>query len=191
MRKSYISTILLSTLLLSGCSDNKQDKKDNQPAQKVTQASSIVVEKNKDRYEQKVEDKAHDDSNRSYYGNYDEQGTRESQRPRTALDANLNIRSPYERIRISMMAKKLSKNFILKCSACHDDYANGIIGPSLLGKTPDFIEEKIKKFRSDKTANVLMSDLVSKMDDSEISALATEIYNFNESIKNLGDNNAN
>ncbi len=188
MKKNYILTTLLATLLLSGCSS---DNKEEQKASTSATASSIAIEKGSGKLEQKVASKEYDDKALSYYGNYGDKDTREAKKPRTVLDANINIRSPYERVQISMMAKKLSKNFILKCSACHDDYANGIIGPSLLGKSPEFIEEKIAKFKNDKTANVLMSELVSSMGDDEIKSLANEIHTFNEEIKKLGENNAN
>ncbi|MCK4442537.1 MAG: hypothetical protein KAU90_11070, partial [Sulfurovaceae bacterium] len=43
-------------------------------------------------------------------------------KPRTAIEANMNIRSPYENIQVSLLVNKLSKEFIVKCSACHNDY---------------------------------------------------------------------
>jgi len=39
-------------------------------------------------------------------------------KPRTRIDANLHIRSPYEKIQIVSWVSKLSKEFIVKCSAC-------------------------------------------------------------------------
>ena len=103
--------------------------------------------------------------------------------PRSEIDANMHVRSPYEEVKISMMVKRLSKDFIVKCSACHNDYANGIIGPSLLNKDADFIFNSIMKFKSDKNANVLMTDLVNQMDKKEIKKLANEIYEFNKQIR--------
>ena len=85
------------------------------------------------------------------------------------------------------MLKDLSKKFIVKCSACHNDYANGIIGPSLLGRSSDFIFDKIKKFKTDPNANVLMTDLVKRMDDKEIRELADEINRFNQEINDFRD----
>jgi cytochrome c553 len=106
-------------------------------------------------------------------------------KPRTAIEANMNVRSPYEKIQISMLVKKMSIKFMVKCSACHDDYANGVIGPSLLGKSSDEIFSAIDDFKSGKKSNVLMDDLIKMMDDDEIRTLADEIYNFNEQIKAL------
>ncbi len=74
---------------------------------------------------------------------------------------------------------------MVKCSACHDDYANGVIGPSLLGKSSDEIFNSIADFKSGKKSNVLMDDLINMMSEDEIRTLADEIYNFNEKIKEL------
>jgi len=106
-------------------------------------------------------------------------------KPRTAIEANMNVRSPYEKVQISMLVKKLSMKFMVKCSACHDDYANGVIGPSLLGKSSDEIFNSIADFKSGKKSNVLMDDLIKMMSEDEIRTLADEIYSFNEKIKEL------
>ena len=84
-----------------------------------------------------------------------------------------------------MLVKKLSKTFRVKCSACHDDYANGIIGPSLLTRNADYIYDKIAEFKSGKKSNPLMTDLINMMSDEEIRALADEIYEFNKQIKEM------
>jgi len=76
------------------------------------------------------------------------------------------------------------KKFI-KCSACHNDYANGIIGPSLLGKDKDFIYNQIMDFKSGKKKNVLMDQLVKMMSEKEINELSSEIAEFNRKIKEL------
>ena len=84
-----------------------------------------------------------------------------------------------------MLVSKLSKKFIVKCSACHNDYANGIIGPSLLGKDKKFIYNSIMDFKSGKKVNVLMTDLVKMMSEEEINQLSSEISEFNIKIKEL------
>ncbi|WP_119173268.1 c-type cytochrome [Halarcobacter anaerophilus] len=104
-------------------------------------------------------------------------------KPRTNIEANMNVRSPYEKIKISLLVKKLSKDFIVKCSACHNDYANGIIGPSLLDKDSKFIYDAIMNFRNEKNKNILMSDLVKQMDKKEIKKLPMKSMS---SIKILG-----
>lgn len=107
-------------------------------------------------------------------------------KPRTTVDANLHVRSPYEKVKVSLMVKKLSKKFMVKCSACHNDYANGIIGPSLLSKTSKQIVQSIADFKTGKKSNPLMNDLIKMMDDKEIEELANEIYKFNQEIKKIG-----
>ena len=82
-----------------------------------------------------------------------------------------------------MLRGQLSKNFITKCSACHDDYANGIIGPSLLDKTSEQIYDMIIAYRTKTKANVLMADLVKSMDDKEVADIANEISQFNEQFR--------
>lgn len=185
-------------LLFNGCSSDDSKKADSSQNSKTATSSGIEVVKNENANEIKIEEKDKtNNKSSSYYYDYNVKsnyalnsvpGNNDAsvrERPRTAVDANLHVRSPYEQVQISMLVKSLSKNFIVKCSACHNDYANGIIGPSLLGKSSDFIYEKIKKFKDDKKANVLMSDLVSNMDDTEIKQLADEIFNFNQEIKNV------
>ncbi len=91
--------------------------------------------------------------------------------------------TPYASVHRSLRNKRLSKNFIVKCSACHDDYANGVIGPSLLDKSGDEVYDMIVKYKTDKEVNVLMKRLVQKMDDQEIRALADEIAQFNKEVR--------
>ncbi|MEW6551278.1 MAG: hypothetical protein AB1389_04030 [Campylobacterota bacterium] len=98
------------------------------------------------------------------------------------IGALATIRNNYERLNAKILSKRLSKNYILKCSACHDDYANGVIGPSLLDKNAKEISDMIKAYRSKTKANVLMKDLVSKMEDAEIESLADEISKLNKEV---------
>ena len=72
---------------------------------------------------------------------------------------------------------------MVKCSACHDDYANGIIGPSLLKKDGDYIYEQMIKYRNDPTKNILMYDLVKNMPEDELKSLAHEVAEFNKEIR--------
>ena len=190
-------TIILLITLLTGCSSDEEKKPKESSQPKAATASGIEVLKNENAQEIKVQTKEHDKKDKQYYFDYDIKSAYSSNatpankdasirtRPRTAVDANIHVRSPYEKVRISMLVKGLSKKFIVKCSACHNDYANGVIGPSLLGKSSDFIFNQIIKFKNDKTANVLMSDLVNKMDEKEIRELADEINRFNQEIENL------
>ncbi|MFT5662119.1 MAG: cytochrome c553 [Sulfurimonas sp.] len=192
-------TMILLFALLTGCSNEGDKSTINNATQKTAAASGIEVSHNENAKEIKVQAKEHDKKDKQYYFDYEsdvkaaysQNATPANPdasirtKPRTTLDANIHVRSPYERIQVSLLVKGLSKNFIVKCSACHNDYANGIIGPSLLGKDVDFIINKINTFKTDKTANILMTELVQKMDDKEIKEVANDIYRFNNEIKNL------
>ena len=204
-RISMISTLVSSLVLVSlmtGCGDKSSDEqaKEEKPtilnkAVTTDVAPQIEVVTNENAKEIKVKEKKVDKSqSKSYYydynikSEYDENAKPANEdagiraKPRTAIDANVNVRSPYEEVQISMMVKKLSKKFIVKCSACHNDYANGIIGPSLLGKTSQEIFDDIAAFKSGEKENVLMTDLINMMDEDEIRTLADEIYDFNQQI---------
>ena len=189
-----IKEIILSTaliILISGCDNKKQEEKTNLAKIENTQTPlKIEIEENANSKEIKVLEKEKTNTkSESYYYDYNVKPTNEETRikekTRTSIDANLNVRSPYEKVQISLLVKSLSKEFIVKCSACHNDYANGIIGPSLLNKDANFIYNQIQKFKSDKNANVLMSDLVKQMSDENIKKLADEISEFNKQIKEM------
>lgn len=199
IKKIILSTALI--VLISGCGDNKkteEEKKDVAKVEKIETPLKIEVEENKNSKEIKVvEQEKTNTKGESYYYNYNAKNEYDSnskpanedasvrEKPRTIVDANLQVRSPYERVQISLLVKSLSKEFIVKCSACHNDYANGIIGPSLLDKDSTFIFNQIKKFKEDKNANVLMTDLVKQMSDENIKKLANEISEFNKQIKEM------
>ena len=198
---SMISTIVSSLVLVTlvtGCGEKTNEEKTSIESKTVSTevAPQIEVVTNKNAKEIKVKEKKVDKAqSKSYYydynikSEYDENAKPANEdagiraKPRTSIDANINVRSPYEKVQISLMVKKLSKKFIVKCSACHNDYANGIIGPSLLGKTSQEIFDSIAAFKSGEKENVLMTDLINMMDEAEIKALADEIYDFNEKIK--------
>ncbi|QKF82808.1 c-type cytochrome [Halarcobacter ebronensis] len=196
-----IKKILLAAavaFLISGCTDKKEENKDNKEVSQTQAPLKIEVEENKNAKEIKVADKLnHETSEKSYYMDYGVKSEYDPNsqpansdasvrvKPRTNIDANMHVRSPYEKIKISLLVKKLSKEFIVKCSACHNDYANGIIGPSLLDKDSDFIFNKIMKFKGDKDANVLMTGLVNQMNEKEIRKIADEIYEFNKQIRDI------
>ncbi len=204
LKSGYKSLLCVSSVLLlsvfSGCGDNKEktEKETASLSSKEASMQKIEVTKNENALAIKVKEKEFDkNQSKSYYYDYNVKSEYDPNskpanedasvraKPRTAVDANLYVRSPYEEVQVSMLVKKLSKKFIVKCSACHNDYANGVIGPSLLGKDADFVFDKIKEFKSDPTKNVLMSDLIGQMDDKEIRELANEIHQFNKSINEM------
>ncbi|XOB61165.1 c-type cytochrome [Campylobacterota bacterium DY0563] len=188
----FLFTIIL---FVGGCGEKKEEKTEL----KITEAQEplkIEIAENKNAKEIKVAlNNEKSEKNETYYFNYgikseydphakpanEDASVRE--KPRTSIDANLQVRSPYENVKVSMLVKRLSKEFIVKCSACHNDYANGIIGPSLLDKDDKYIYESIIKFKNNEDANVLMSGLVNQMDEETIKRIATEIYEFNKQIK--------
>ena len=185
IKKIILSTALI--MLINGCDNKKQEEKTNLAKIENTQTPlKIEIEENVNSKEIKVVEKEKTNTkSESYYYDYNVKPTNEDAKTRTTIDANLNVRNPYEKIQISLLVKSLSKEFIVKCSACHNDYANGIIGPSLLNKDANFIYNQIQKFKSDKNANVLMSDLVKQMSDENIKKLADEISEFNKQIKGI------
>ena len=193
-----IKRVVLSSIILLfvGCGD---EPKEAVKQAQVTPAPKIEIVANTNAKEIKVvEHKKHiKDKNDTYYYDYNvkseydqnaQPANRDASvrvRPRTAIEANMNIRSPYEEVKIGLLVGKLSKNFRIKCSACHNDYANGVIGPSLLGKTSDEIFNSIVDFKSGKKSNPLMDGLIDHMNEKEIRALADEIYNFNKKLEEM------
>jgi len=203
IKNTNIKAIILGSVLLlfTGCGDDNQKKEIKK--EPITQNKTLQIEvvENNNSKEIKVEEKKqiinkNGKKDKYYYdynikSEYDPNSVPANKdasvrvKPRTAIEANMNIRSPYEKIQISMLVKKLSKKFMVKCSACHDDYANGVIGPSLLGKSSDDIFNSIADFKSGKKINVLMTALINQMSEDEIRGLADEIYKFNIKIKDL------
>ena len=200
---STLTTLVSSLVLVSfmtACDEKPKEEGTGGTSKAASMESTLQIEvvSNENAKEIKVQEKKVDKSqSKSYYydynikSEYDENARPANKdagiraKPRTTIDANMNVRSPYEEVQISMMVKKLSKKFIVKCSACHNDYANGIIGPSLLGKTSQEIFDSIAAFKSGEKQNVLMKDLINMMDEDEIRTLADEIYEFNQQIEEL------
>ena len=204
LKKSLKALPFSLVLIFSG----RGDKDDGKKEQKVQVESSntttpkieVIVNQNSQeiKVQEKEKTKLQVKDGKAYYydynikSEYDENAQPANKdasvrvRPRTVLDANMHIRSPYERVQISLIVKQLSNSFKLKCSACHDDYANGVVGPSLLGKNADFIYNAINDFKTGKKSNPLMKDLINMMSDKEIKNISQEIYKFNREIEKLG-----
>ncbi len=186
MKKLYFAVSFALIISFNACSDNAQDKAKKQTVQETSSNTpNIEIVQNSDAKAVKVKRKVTENTEgNSYYYDYGRKNNSAAKaRSRTKIDANLNVRSPYEEIQVSMLVKKLSKNFIVRCSPCHNDYANGIIGPSLLGRDANYIYSKIQEFKSGKKSNPLMRDLIKMMSDTEIKDMADEIYSFNKEIK--------
>jgi len=196
-KKSFLIIGIISLVFL-GCSDKKEEQKEV-VVKTSTKAPVIEIVNNENAQEIKVKEKEKSKSkDGSYYLNYGVKSNYDLNakpankdasvrvRPRTTLDANMHIRSPYERVQVSLIVTQLSKNFKLRCSACHDDYANGVIGPSLLGKDTNYIYNKIIEFKTGIKSNPLMDDLIKNMSNEDIKEIATEIFNFNTEIQKIG-----
>ena len=149
----------------------------------------VVQKEQRDRNASGSEDKYYYDYNiKSEYDQNSQPANKDASvriKPRTAIEANMNVRSPYEEIQIGLLVGELSKHFRVKCSACHSDYANGVVGPSLLAKSSDDIFNTIMDFKSGKKSNPLMDGLIDHMEDSEIREIADEIYTFNQKLQEM------
>ena len=199
--KTKILLLTTSLLLLSSFSacGEKEQKESSKKIDATTQSTPVIeVTHNENAREIKVSQKSADvNQSKSYYLGYNiksayDENSRPANsdasvrvKPRTSVDANMHIRSPYEKVQTSMLVRKMGKKFIVKCSACHNDYANGVIGPSLLQKDSNYIFNKIAEFKSGKKSNPLKSDLIKKMSDKEIREMAQEIYKFNQEIQSM------
>jgi len=177
--------LILSSLLLIGCSGDKKEQK--QTTQKAPSQASIKITENAVDTSVKEQKSKSGDGGQFYYALDKKKSEKKvkEEKTRTTIDAYLNIKSPYERVRITMMIQKLSKDYVIKCSPCHDDYANGVIGPSLLDKNETFIYNRIIAFKTGEKKNVLMKELVSQIDDTKLKAIATEIAEFNKQIRKM------
>ena len=198
--KPLFPILLLSSIffLFVGCGDNVKESKKSET---VADASKIEVVANENAKEVKVAVKKNNGEKGTFYTGmtnnvdlkhgYDPNSQPANEdasvriKPRTAIEANMNIRSPYEEVKIGLLVGELSKHFRVKCSACHSDYANGVVGPSLLGKSSDDIFNAIADFKSGKKSNPLMDGLIDHMEDSEIREIADEIYTFNQKLQEM------
>ena len=179
--KRVIAISFALALLINGC-EKKEQKKEAEveaPA-KITITEGAVKE-------QKAQKKSLDKG--EFYYSYQEKkenkSTVEDEGRYTKLGAYRNVLNNYQKVQIALLANKLSKDFLIYCSACHDDYANGVIGPSLLDKDGDYIYKQLQDFKSGKRKNVLMVQLVRRLSDEKLRAIADEIAAFNKKVQKL------
>jgi len=189
MHKRYTFWIpVAAALVLSGCGGGSDDgTAGHAPASPPTEAPA-TIKVTKGAVDTTVKEAPSKENSGQFYYSYNKEKNAtynsEDTKTRTTIDAYLNIRSPYERVRITMMIQRLSKDYVIKCSPCHDDYANGVIGPSLLDKNGTFIYDRIQAFKTGEKDNPLMKELVSQI-DTTLKALADEIANFNKEIRKM------
>jgi len=178
---------LAGALILSGCGGSDGEEASGKAS--ASSAAPAAIKVTADAVNTEVKAKESKENSGQFYYSYNKEKNAtynsEESKTRTTIDAYLNIKSPYERVRITMMIQRLSKDYVIKCSPCHDDYANGVIGPSLLDKNGTFIYDQIIAFKTGKKDNPLMKELVSQIDDTTLKALADEIANFNKEIRKM------
>ena len=170
-------------LCLSGCGDEGSAQ-----SSKGASGEGIVVTEGAVKTEKET-DASKENSGQFYYSyNKEKKGSdynAETSKVRTQLDAYRAIRSPYERVQITLMVQQLSPDYRLLCSACHDDYANGVVGPALLDKNATFIYRQIMAFKTGEKQNALMKALVNRIDEKRLQNIAKEIERFNREIKEM------
>ena len=197
--KKYILTVVVASLLV-GCGDSKPVEK--KVAIEEADVSQIKVTQGKKRDEKAVSKHAKElknDKKGFYYSlNVEDERVDDTY---TRLDAQKRVKNkvvdgkvavvekesktenPYEYVRIDLLKSALSHEFMVKCSACHDDYANGIVGPSLLTKDSDYIYKKMMEYRADPKKNIFMYELVNKMSEEELKTMADEVAKFNKDVR--------
>lgn len=178
MKKSI--TIILSAIIFLGCSNQTNSKNDSQESNKTATTNSITIKKGSSANQTKSDEWVVYDIDGKKNIKF---GIGESNETTKSIGAIAFTRPPLQSINKALLKGQLSKNFITKCSACHDDYANGIIGPSLLDKTSEQIYDMIIAYRTKTKVNILMADLVKSMDDKEVADIANEISQFNEQFR--------
>ncbi|RXI44835.1 hypothetical protein CRU99_04465 [Malaciobacter mytili] len=178
----YLLFLITLVFLFSGC-EEKQTK-ETTTTQAVEQTPKIKIIEGAEKIKEE-----------NPFITYDLDGNKKVSISPDGVETNLTkeiaalatIKNNYERLNTAILSKSLSKNYIVKCSACHDDYANGVVGPSLIEKSEKEISDMIKAYRAKTKVNELMKYLVSQMDDKEIESLAKEISNLNKEIQRQKD----
>jgi len=178
-------------ILFAGCEKKEERPAKSETAQEAPKAEQIKITTGAVKpaktgaKEQKQPDKG------EFYYSYNKKSapkeaaaSKEDEARYTKLGAYRYVKN-YQDVQIALLANKLSKDFLIYCSACHDDYANGVIGPSLLGKSGDYIYEQLMEFKSGKRKNVLMEQLVRRLPDEKLKALAEEIAEFNKKVQKI------
>jgi cytochrome c553 len=184
IERKWLLPLMLAGVL-SGCGDNKSEVKEP-----IGVENSTAIKVTEDAVDTHVKEaKSKENSGKFYYSYNKEKNASEynseDSKTQTTIDAYLNIKSPYEKVKITMMIKQLSREYVVKCAPCHDDYANGIIGPSLLDKNATFIYNRIMDFKTGERKNVLMKELVGQIEDEKLKVIADEIARFNKDIRKM------
>ena len=191
--KKILLSVVVATLFI-GCGDDSESKKALENVKKealevkkedkkiITTSTNITVTENSVTVEKDNPFISYDlDGNRVVRIAPDGEETPVTKE----LGAIISIKNNYEKLNAKILAQRLSKNYMQKCSACHDNYANGVIGPSLLDKNEDEIFKAIKVYQTGEKQNILMQDLIKSMPDEEIRSLANEIAKLNKEVREV------
>lgn len=171
------ATVLVS---LVGCEDKSQDKSQKAETSLPSRPGKITVTAGTKTTDVSKEDKFRTfDVRGESIIKYAPEGAEITPEVKN-VQVNVAVRNtPYGHIQARLLSQRLSKEFIVACSACHDDYANGVIGPSLIDKNEKEVLDMMVKYNQDPNANVLMITLVERMTDKEKAFIAKDIARFN------------
>jgi cytochrome c553 len=180
----FIAALVSVGCLLSACEEEKAENLD-QAKNEPTSLGSITVSKSS----------ASSESNKGLtpFRNYDVKGELQIQYAPPGQEINEAVKNvqvvvasrnaPFLTLDAKVAAQRLGKEFIVYCSSCHDDYGNGVIGPSIMDKTSGEVREMIEKYRGDPNANVLMTDVVNRMTEDQVEHISNDIARFNAEVK--------
>ncbi len=179
--KRITIALLALVFMLAGCGE-KKEKKTQEAAPAAIKVTEGAV--------QKQEEATNKQNSGEFYYSYNKEKRAQKSEVKdegrfTRLGAYRHVLNKYQKVQIALWANKLSKDFLIYCSACHDDYANGVIGPSLLDKSGEYIYKQLQEFKSGKRKNVLMVQLVRRLSDEQLKSLANEIATFNKKVQKL------
>jgi cytochrome c553 len=170
---------LVAVIALVGCGEKKEQEQTKTTQQTAKPTQEIVV---KSQNMEIIDDNPlydYDiDGNRVLKLAYDGEETQTTKQ----IAGLITVKNSYDNLSAEILANTMSKNFIVKCSSCHNRYANGVVGPSLLDKSAKEISDMIEAYKEGSEKNILMQYLVSQMDKAEIDALANEIANLNKKV---------
>jgi len=80
--------------------------------------------------------------------------------------------------RAGVEAFQVSPLYKTKCASCHGNVGQGVVGPKLRGRDKEYVLVNLKAFKAGTRKNYVMYGLLSKIPDSDLESLATEIGTF-------------
>lgn len=72
----------------------------------------------------------------------------------------------------------VSKLYLVSCAPCHAKNGDGIIAPSIKGKSKEELLKSLQDYKADKVPNSLMRGLLTNTSDENLELLADEISKF-------------